>query len=125
MPWPAANVATMRSKSVSILSSILVSLFLIGSTRSQDPVETIRIESDLVDLKVSVLGFMSDAEALLLEQKDFEILEDGTKQEIAFFAAADAPFDLLLLLDVSGSTSGKLKLIRNSARRFVDRKSVV
>src|SRR4030095_5137069 len=110
MPWPAANVATMRSKSVSILSSILVSLFLIGSTRSQDPVETIRIESDLVDLKVSVLGFLSDTD--LLEQKDFEILEDGTKQEIAFFAAADAPFDLLLLLDVSGSASGKLKLIR-------------
>jgi len=120
MPWPAANVATMRSKSVNILSSILVLVFLIGSTRSQDPVETIRIESDLVDLKVSVLGFLSDADALMLEQKDFEILEDGTKQEIAFFAAADTPFDLLLLLDVSGSTSGKLKLIRNSARRFVD-----
>lgn len=120
MPWLAANVATMRSKSVTILSSILVSLLLIGSTRSQDPVETIRIESDLVDLKVSVLGFQSDADAVLLEQKDFEILEDGIKQEIAFFAAADAPFDLLLLLDVSGSASGKLKLIRNSAKRFVD-----
>jgi VWFA-related protein len=110
----------MRSRIVKILAPLLLSLVAIGSTRSQDPVETIRIESDLVDLKVSVLGFASDADASLLEQKDFEVLEDGTKQEIAFFAAADAPFDLLLLLDVSGSTSGKLKLIRNSAKRFID-----
>lgn len=110
----------MPSKSVIGLSAIVLLLVLIGSTHSQDPVETIRIESDLVDLKVSVLGFASDADAALLDQKDFEVLEDGTKQEIAFFAAADAPFDLLLLLDVSGSASGKLKLIRNSAKRFVD-----
>jgi hypothetical protein len=70
-----------------LLSTFLLLLLLIGSTRSQDPVETVRIESDLVDLKVSVLGFASDADAALLEQKDFEVLEDGTKQEIAFFAA--------------------------------------
>ena len=120
MPWRGANVGTMRSKTLIFLGPIVLSLLAIGSIRSQDPVETIRIESDLVDLKVSVLGFASDADASLLEQKDFEVLEDGTKQEISFFAAADAPFDLLLLLDVSGSTSGKLKLIRNSAKRFVD-----
>ena len=88
--------------------------------RSQDPVETIRIESDLVDLKVSVLGFTSDADVALLEQKDFQVLEDGLPQEISFFAAADAPFDLGLLLDVSGSTSSKLKLVRRSAKRFAE-----
>src|SRR5262245_32864251 len=109
----------MPSKTVTFLFAIIISFFLIGSGRSQDPVETVRIESDLVDLKVSVLGFSSDADAAVLDQKDFEVLEDGSKQDIAFFAAADAPFDLLLLLDVSGSASGKLKLIRNSARRFV------
>jgi Ca-activated chloride channel family protein len=56
----------------------------------------------------------------LLEQKDFRILEDGVPQEITFFAAADAPFDLVLLLDLSGSNSKNLKMIRNSAKRFVD-----
>jgi VWFA-related protein len=100
--------------------AIALSLFYVGVVRSQDPVETIRIESDLVDLKVSVLGFASDADAALLEQKDFQVLEDGLPQEISFFAAADAPFDLILLLDVSGSTSSKLKLIRRSARRFAE-----
>jgi VWFA-related protein len=41
-------------------------------------------------------------------------------QEITFFAAADAPFDLVLLLDLSGSNSKNLKMIRNSAKRFID-----
>lgn len=89
-------------------------------TRAQDPIETIRIDSDLVDLKVSVLGFSPVVAAPLLDQKDFVVLEDGRQQHIAFFAAADAPFDLVLLLDLSGSNSKKLKMIRNSAKRFID-----
>jgi VWFA-related protein len=86
----------------------------------QDPVETIRIDSDLVDLKVSVLGVAGNTTLPMLEQKDFVVLEDGAPQEISFFAAADAPFDLVLLLDLSGSNSKKLKMIRNSAKRFVE-----
>lgn len=85
----------------------------------QDPIETIRIDSDLVDLKVSVLG-APNAGVPMLQQKDFVVLEDGKPQDIAFFAAADAPFDLVLLLDLSGSNAKKLKMIRSSAKRFVD-----
>ncbi len=87
---------------------------------AQEPTETIRIDSDLVDLKVSVLGFASTTMPPLLEPKDFLVLEDGVPQEIAFFAAADTPFDLVLLLDLSGSNSKNLKMIRNSAKKFVD-----
>ena len=91
-----------------------------GKGQAQDPVETIRIDSDLVDLKVSVLGVGPNTTLPMLEQKDFVVLEDGTQQEISFFAAADAPFDLVLLLDLSGSNSRKLKMIRNSAKRFIE-----
>jgi Ca-activated chloride channel homolog len=87
---------------------------------AQDPVETVRIDSDLVDLKVSVLGFPPNSAPPMLEPKDFRVLEDGVPQEISFFAAADTPFDLVLLLDLSGSNSKNLKMIRNSAKRFVD-----
>ena len=98
----------------------LVALVLSSIAASQDPVETIRIDSDLVDLKVSVLGLDPKAPVPLLDTKDFLVLEDGIPQEITFFAAADAPFDLVLLLDLSGSNSKNLKMIRNSAKRFVD-----
>jgi VWFA-related protein len=98
----------------------LVALLFAGIAASQDPIETIRIDSDLVDLKVSVLGFDPKAPVPLLEPKDFLVMEDGIPQEISFFAAADTPFDLVLLLDLSGSNSKNLKMIRNSAKRFVD-----
>lgn len=121
MPCLAANVATMRSSFIKAAFLIVVTVFLfVREIPAQDSVETIRIDSDLVDLKVSVLGFAPNAPAPLLEQKDFVVLEDGVPQEITFFAAADAPFDLVLLLDLSGSNSKNLKMIRNSAKRFVD-----
>ena len=86
----------------------------------QDPVETIRIDSDLVDLKVSVLGAPPNTPPPALQPKDFAIFEDGVPQEITFFQAADTPFDLVLLIDLSGSNKQNLKMIRNSAKRFVD-----
>ena len=102
-------------------SLIFLVLLLVGAeVRAQEPLETIRIDSDLVDLKVSVLGSTPSSLAPILEQKDFVVYEDGMPQEISFFAAADAPFDLVLLLDLSGSNSKNLKMIRNSAKRFID-----
>lgn len=95
-------------------------LLFASVAKSQDPTETIRINSDLVDLKVSVLGFNPTIPPPKLEPKDFVVFEDGVPQEITFFAAADTPFDLVLLLDLSSSNSKNLKMIRNSAKRFVN-----
>src|SRR5690348_1089915 len=99
---------------------ILLLLTFTCIASAQEAVETIRIDSDLVDLKVSVMGFPPNNPPPLLAPKDFLVLEDGVPQEITFFAAADTPFDLVLLLDLSGSNSKNLKMIRNSAKRFVD-----
>ncbi|MFN2492402.1 MAG: VWA domain-containing protein, partial [Pyrinomonadaceae bacterium] len=85
-----------------------------------DPAETIRVDSDLVDLKISVVSLNPQNVLPELRQQDFLVLEDGQPQQISFFASADTPFDLVLLLDLSGSTNSKLKLIRNSAKRFVE-----
>lgn len=102
------------------LLTVFLALLLCGIAAAQDNVETIRIDSDLVDLKVSVLGFPPNTPPPMLAAKDFIVFEDDIPQEITFFAAADTPFDLVLLLDLSGSNSKKLKMIRNSAKRFVD-----
>ena len=99
---------------------LLLGVLFTGTAVAQEPDETIRIDSDLVDLKVSVLGFPPNTPPPMLGPKDFIVMEDGVPQEISFFAAADTPFDLVLLLDLSGSNSKNLKMIRNSAKRFVD-----
>lgn len=118
MQCRAANVVIMQTKAVA--RTVLLLLLFASVARSQDPTETIRIDSDLVDLKVSVLGFAPNMPPPILEPRDFLVLEDGIPQEITFFAAADTPFDLVLLLDLSGSSAKNLKMIRSSAKRFVD-----
>lgn len=88
--------------------------------QSPEPVETIRVDADLVDLKISVVSLNPQNPTAELQQRDFLVLEDGTPQDISFFASAETPFDLVLLLDLSGSANSKLKLIRKSAKNFVD-----
>ena len=88
--------------------------------QSTGPIETIRVDSDLVDLKVSVVSLDPRRPTAELQQSDFRVFEDGQLQDISFFASAETPFDLVLLLDLSASTNNKLKLIRKSAKRFVE-----
>lgn len=127
-PSPAANVVTMQiergstgqfrsNKTLCLIVYLIIRATCLAQT--PEPVETIRVESDLVDLRVSVVSLDPRNPLSSLQQKDFVVLEDGQPQDISFFAAADAPFDLVLLLDLSGSND-KLKLIRKSARRFVE-----
>ena len=90
--------------------------------------ETIKVESSLVNLNVRI--FARDAAATAasaaaaasfnLRKDDFVVLENGKPQQIEFFSAAEAPFDLVLLLDLSGSTAKKKDLIRQSTQRFVE-----
>jgi VWFA-related protein len=88
--------------------------------QSQETIETVRVDTELVDLNVSVFGRDAQRAVGGLQQKDFLVYENGAPQEIAFFASAATPFDLVLLLDLSGSTVDKLDLVRKSARRFVE-----
>ena len=88
--------------------------------QTPDPVETVRIDTDLVNLNVSVFNHKSSRTIAPLEKKDFAVFENGAPQEILFFASGETPFDLVLLLDLSGSTADKIDLIRKSSKRFVD-----
>jgi hypothetical protein len=119
LPSPAANVATMqtdwrpavsphppRCRILAVILFLLIPVACLGQT--PEPVETIRVDSDLVDLKVSVLSLNPQNPSPDLQQRNFLVLEDGKPQDISFFAAADTPFDLVLLLDLSGSSNSSL-----------------
>ncbi|MBK8464445.1 MAG: VWA domain-containing protein [Chloracidobacterium sp.] len=55
-----------------------------------------------------------------LSAKDFEVLENGKEREIISVERSTAPFNLVLLLDVSGSVENYVNFIRKAARSFVD-----
>src|SRR2546423_3778188 len=92
---------------------------LLGAS-SNDDVDVVRVDTNLVSLNVSVYATKLRTEVAKLEQKDFTVTEDGHPQDLSFFAKTDVPFDLVLLLDLSGSTSGKRDLIRKSTKRFIE-----
>ena len=55
-----------------------------------------------------------------LEKSDFEVLENGKERELLAVEPVSAPFNLVLLLDVSGSVDNYVDFIRKSARNFVN-----
>ncbi len=55
-----------------------------------------------------------------LKKEDFQVLERGTEREILSVVPTTAPFNLVLLLDVSGSIENYVDFIRKAARAFVE-----
>lgn len=79
----------------------------------------IKLNARWVNLNVSVTDGQGK-KVTQLKREDFVILEDGVPQEIVHFAPVDAPVNLVLLLDLSGSIGSKLKAMKKAAGRFVD-----
>lgn len=105
----SAKSSIARTTSASLLE---------GQTVEED--EVVRIDTNLVSFNVSVYSKKLRTQVSTLAQNDFAISEDGQPESITYFATSDAPFDLVLLLDLSGSTTGKRKLIRKSTQRFIE-----
>ena len=81
--------------------------------------DVIRVDSQLVTLNISVIDRGTNRGLAGLGQSDFKLFEDGQEQRIVQFESSSAPFDLMLLIDLSGSTREVVKLIRAAALRFV------
>lgn len=55
-----------------------------------------------------------------LTEQDFSIIENGKERKISDVAPATTPFNLILLLDVSGSIEERMDFIRKAARNFLN-----
>lgn len=84
---------------------------------SQDTV--IRVDVNLVHVIASVRNQSGELVGAL-NKGDFEILDNGVRQDIAVFARqADQPLSVALMIDTSGSTAKDLKFELESAARFL------
>ena len=81
--------------------------------------ESIRLETQLVNLNVSVVDGYGKAVAGLTKD-DFRVYEDEALQAVSFFTPEKTPFNLVLLMDLSGSVEEKLGLIKEAALHFLD-----
>jgi Ca-activated chloride channel family protein len=53
-----------------------------------------------------------------LEKQDFQVFEDGRRQEVQSFAASGSAYDMLLLIDRSGSMQAQIPFLVQAINRF-------
>jgi len=89
------------------------------SVHGQEPDDVIRTETSLVQLNIGVVDKQGRA-ITSLTRNDFVVYEDGVKQSIQHFQPVDAPFSLVLMLDMSGSTLNFRQQLKLASQRFLD-----
>lgn len=84
-----------------------------------DEGDVVRVDTQLVSVPAVVTN--STGRPLTgLRTENFLLFENGRQQRITDFATTEAPFEIALLLDTSGSTRADISLIRQAANAFIE-----
>src|SRR5439155_17215330 len=81
--------------------------------------DVLKLEARLVNLNVHITD-VNGKTLPSLKKEDFVVYEDNVKQDVSYFEPVAAPLNIVLLLDLSGSTEHKIKVIKKAAQKFVD-----
>lgn len=100
-----------------LFAAILLAIAVAPTAAQEDDV--IRTETSLVQLNIGVVD-KQGRPITSLTRNDFVIYEDGVKQSIQQFEPVDAPFSLVLMLDMSGSTLNFRQQLKLASQRFLD-----
>lgn len=90
----------------------------VSSPEDVDDGDVVRVETQLVSVP-AVIRNNSGRPLPGLRRENFLVFEDGQPQSIANFGTTEAPFEIALLLDTSGSTRADVGLIRQAANAFI------
>jgi Ca-activated chloride channel family protein len=84
-----------------------------------DPEDTIKVETDLVNLNVRVIDRNNRAIGDV-RQEDFRVFEDGVQQKIEFISKEEVPISYGLAVDNSGSMRSQLDQVIEAAKIIVN-----
>ena len=109
----------VRGHHVRVVATLKDGRRLVDNLRTKDVgyAERIRAAAVLVPLIVTDGGQFVRG----LKQQDFELFEDGVKQPIASLVTDDAPLDLVLAIDVSGSMERALVDVKPAVKQLLSR----
>lgn len=109
----------IREHQVRVVASLADGNRLVANVRTHNPgfTENVRTDAVLVQAIVTHGGQFVRG----LKQKDFEITEDGVKQDIASMVSEDAPLDLVLAIDVSGSMEHALDDVKVAVKQLLSK----
>jgi VWFA-related protein len=114
-----ASVSNLVRRATLFLSLAVLLMAIPAGVRAQQPDEVITTNTTLVQLNVGVVDKQGNS-VTSLSRNDFVVYEDGVRRPIMSFEPTDAPFSLVLLLDMSGSTVNFRQQIQGAALRFLD-----
>lgn len=102
------------------VSVLIVTAPMRAQQKPPGPVQSFRAGVELVSLAVTVADadnhYVND-----LTAKDFDVFEDGVRQDVTFFDHSNTPVALALLLDTSASMEEKLTTAQEAAIGFAKR----
>ncbi|HLA09360.1 MAG TPA: VWA domain-containing protein [Pyrinomonadaceae bacterium] len=84
-----------------------------------DEGDVLRVETQLVSVPAVVTN-RNGRPIANLKLQNFRVFEDGKPQMLTNLGTAQAPFEIALLLDTSGSTRADVALIRQAANSFIE-----
>lgn len=110
---------TVRSHHIRVVVTLADGTRLVDNVMTKDLgyTEQVRTEAVLVPVIVTRGGQFVRG----LKQQDFEIVEDGVKQSIASLVSEDAPLDLVLAIDVSGSMEHALEDVKVAVKQLLSK----
>lgn len=107
-------------KATLITLFVLIVFAAVAEAQEVDPDDVIRVKTTLVNSPVLVIG--RDGKYVPnLKREEFEVFENGVKQEIAYFAPVENPFTVAIMIDTSRSALFDLQDIQEAAVAFVDK----
>jgi Ca-activated chloride channel family protein len=106
-PWPR------------ILMTVTLTACAALAVANAQPPQRFRGGVDLVSLNVTVMEGTKFVTGL--DEKEFEIFEDGARQSVTFFSRIQQPIALAILLDTSASMAERLETAQEAAIGFARR----
>ena len=117
MPWQApALLDQMLSQPAAVGKPKVADTVSAGPEKTNESV--FRLDVRMVNLTATV----NDANGhplMGLGSADFSVIEDGVPQKVRHAGSEEVPFNLVLLLDLSGSTQRERQAMKEAARQFV------
>ncbi len=113
--WSSGDV--VRGHHVRVVATLPDGRRLIDNVRTKDLgfTERVRTEAVLVPVIVTNSGQFVRG----LQRQDFEVFEDGVEQRVASMVSEDAPLDLVLAIDISGSMERALPEVKAAVTQLL------
>jgi Ca-activated chloride channel homolog len=115
--WEAGDF--VRGHHVRVVATLAGGGRLVANVRTKDLgyTERARVDAVLVPVIVTARGQFVRG----LTRQDFEVFEDGVPQRIATLASEDAPLDLVLAIDISGSMEHALEEVKVAVTQLLSK----